>query len=126
LIFAEVDAVADRDLRVGGRRLIKLMIDVHARSPELHAAIEASHPELAARALLDEVEAQVMATARGYLERHRAELVVDDLDRAAFVVVTTIEALTHEAARRRPELLSGDLLVEDIARLVLGYLTGKP
>lgn len=126
LIFAEVDALAGASLRVGARRLIQLMIDVHRQDPELHSAIEASHPRLAARAQLAQVEAQVMATARAYLENHRAELAVDDLDRAAFLVVTTIEAVTHEATFRRPDLLESDALVDDITRLVLGYLTGKP
>jgi AcrR family transcriptional regulator len=126
LIFAEVDALAGTNLRVGARRMIQLMIDVHRQDPELHAAIEASHPRLAARAQLAQVEAQVMATARSYLESHRTELVVDDLDRAAFLVVTTIEALTHEATFRRPDLLESEALADDITRLVLGYLTGKP
>lgn len=126
LIFAEVDALEGTSLRVGARRLIKLMLDVHRQDPELHSAIEASHPRLAARALLAEVEVRVMSTARAYLHQHRAELVVDDLDRAAFVVVTTIEALTHEAAFRRPDLLEGEPLLDDITRLVLGYLTGRP
>jgi AcrR family transcriptional regulator len=126
LIFAEVDALVGTSLRVGARRLIQLMIDVHRQDPELHAAIEASHPRLGARALLAEVEAQVMATARTYLHSHREELVVDDLDRASFIVVTAIEALTHEAAFRRPDLLDREALVDDITRLVLGYLTGQP
>jgi AcrR family transcriptional regulator len=126
LIFAEVDALVGTNLRVGARRLIQLMIEIHRQDPELHGAIETSHPRLAARAQLAQVEAQVMATARTYLESHRSELVVADLDRAAFVVVTTIEAVTHEAAFRRPDLLDSDALVDDITRLVLGYLTGEP
>ena len=126
LIFGEVDALAGTSLRVGVRRLIQLMIDVHRQDPELHSAIEASHPLLAARAQLAQVETEVMATARAYLDSHSAELVVSDLDRAAFVVVTTIEAVTHEAARRRPALLESDGLLDDITRLVLGYLTGRP
>jgi AcrR family transcriptional regulator len=126
LIFAEVDALAGTNLRVGARRLIQLMIDIHRQDPELHSAIEASHPRLGARAQLAQVKAQVMATALAYLESHRAELVVDDLDRASFVVVTTIEALTHEAAFCRPDLLERAALVDDLTRLVLGYLTGQP
>jgi AcrR family transcriptional regulator len=126
LIFAEVDALTGTNLRVGARRLIQLMIEIHRQDPELHAAIETSHPRLAARAQLARVEAQVMAVARTYLESHRSELVVSDLDRAAFVAVTTIEAVTHEAAFRRPDLRDCDALVDDITRLILGYLTGQP
>ena len=125
LTFREIDALLGTSIRVGARRLIKLMIEMHRQDPELHAAIEAIHPGLGARAQLGQMEAQVLSVARAYLERHRHELVVDDLDRAAFVVVTTIEALTHDACLKRPQLLEGDALVDDISRMILGYLTGS-
>jgi hypothetical protein len=70
-----------------------------------------------------QMDEQVMSMARAYLERHRAELVVTDLDRASFVVVTTVEALTHDACLKRPDLLENDAMVDDITRLILGYLT---
>lgn len=126
LIFAEMHALLGTSIRVGARRMIQLMIDVHRQDPELHQAIEACHPGLGARAQLLEVEAEVMGLARAYLEQHRDELVVDDLDRAAFVVVTVLESVTHDACVRRPDLMESDALVEDVTRLVLGYLTGHP
>jgi AcrR family transcriptional regulator len=124
LIFGEIEALMGTSIRVGARRLIRLMLDVHRQDPQLHAAIYASHPDLGARAQLMQMEAEVMGMARSYLERHRDELVVDDLDRATFVVVTTVESLTHDAALRRPELLESEGFVEDVTRLILGYLTG--
>ena len=126
LIFAEVNALLGESLRVGARRLIRLMIEVHCQDPGLHNAIEASHPGLGARAQMVEVEAQVMSTARAYLARHAAELVVEDLDRAAFVVVTVVESLTHDACLKRPDLLEDEKFIDDVSRLVLGYLTGVP
>jgi AcrR family transcriptional regulator len=124
LIYGEIGALLGTSIHVGVRRLIKLMIDVHRKDPELHAAIEASHPGLGARAQLMQMDDQVMSMARAYLEQHRAELVVSDLDRASFVVVTTIEALTHDACLKRPDLLENDTMVEDMSRLILGYLAG--
>lgn len=125
LIFGEIDALLGTSIHVGARQLIKLMVDIHRQDPELHAAIEAVQPGLGARAQLMQMEAQVMNMARAYLERHRAELVVTDLDRAAFIVVTTVEALTHDTCLRRPDLLEGEGMVDDIARMLLGYLTGR-
>jgi AcrR family transcriptional regulator len=125
LIYAEIDALLGTSIRVGVRRLVRLMLAVHHQDPELHAAIEACRPGLGARGQLAQVEAQVMAVARAYLERHRAELVVCDLDRAAFIVVTTIEALTHETCLKRPELLDDEDFLDDVSRLLLGYLTGS-
>jgi hypothetical protein len=62
---------------------------------------------------------------RKYLERHAAGLRVKDLDLAAFVCVTAIEALTHNAVLHNPRMLAGDAmeqLVDEGARLVSGYL----
>lgn len=125
LMFAEVDALAHESLEVGTRRLIRLMVEIHRQDPELHRVIAQSWPSLAARTHLSRVEQQLMRTAVAYLEHHRERLVVDDLQRAAFVAIGSIEALTHNAVVMRPELLEGEALVDDISRMVLGYLTGK-
>ena len=64
---------------------------------------------------------------RTYLEGHRSELRVDDLELASFVCVTSIEALTHHAVLHHPEMLSNEAmetLVDAAARLVTGYLKG--
>jgi hypothetical protein len=50
-----------------------------------------------------------------------------DLDLAAFVCVTTIEAVTHSAVLHHSEMLSDDrfeALIEDTTRLIVGYLAG--
>jgi len=71
------------------------------------------------------VSDKINAMAIAYLQRHRAALVVSDLPRAAFVLLGSIEAVTHNAVLTRPDLLAGDALVDDLTRLVLGYLTGR-
>jgi AcrR family transcriptional regulator len=124
LIFGEMDALLGTSIHVGARKLIKLMVDIHRQDPELHAAIESVQPGLGARAQMVHMEAQIMSMARAYLERHREELLVKDLDRAAFIVVTTVESLTHDVVLKRPELLVGEGFVDDVTRLILGYLTG--
>jgi hypothetical protein len=62
---------------------------------------------------------------RAYLEGHRGEIRAVDLDLAAFVCVTSIEALTHTAVLHHPEMLSDDMieaLVEEATRLIVRYL----
>jgi hypothetical protein len=61
-----------------------------------------------------------------YLERHRDEIRPADLRLAAFVCVTSIEALTHAAVLHQ-KIVSDEamnLLVEETTRLAVGYLTG--
>jgi hypothetical protein len=63
---------------------------------------------------------------RTYLEAHRDELRVDDLDLAAFVCVTSIEAVTHNAVlhQRIVSEEAMEALIDEATRLVAGYLTG--
>jgi hypothetical protein len=62
---------------------------------------------------------------RTYLEGHRDELRVTDLELASFVCVTSIEALTHNAVLHYPKMLSDETMesfIDEGARLVTGYL----
>jgi len=77
---------------------------------------------------LENIEANVRegyALVRGYLEAHRDEIDVADLDLAAFVLVTVVEALTQAAVLRRPDILADERagrFVDDVTRLVVRYL----
>jgi Tetracyclin repressor-like, C-terminal domain len=65
---------------------------------------------------------------RAYLEEHRDELSIADRNLAAFVCVTTVEALTHAAVVHRPEVLGdekAETFVDEISRLVLRYLEAQ-
>jgi arginyl-tRNA--protein-N-Asp/Glu arginylyltransferase len=63
---------------------------------------------------------------RTYLEAHRNEFRAVDLGLAAFVCVTSIEALTHTAVLHHSEMLSNDgateALVDEATRLIVRYL----
>jgi hypothetical protein len=55
------------------------------------------------------------------------ELVVNDLELASFVCVTSIETLTHNAVLHYSKMLSDDAMevfIDEGARLVTGYLKG--
>ena len=68
-----------------------------------------------------------MPCSGAYLESRRDEIRAVDLELAAFVCVTSIEALTHTAVLHHSKMLSDEAmeaLVDEAARLVVGYLTG--
>jgi hypothetical protein len=69
---------------------------------------------------------QNYALFAAYLERHRDEISAVDLGLAAFVCVTSVEALTHTAVLHH-KIVSDEAtqaLVEATTRLVVGYVTG--
>jgi AcrR family transcriptional regulator len=117
--------VAARPIEVAAREFVSVAIDAHRVNPKLHGVLAEQIPRVGR---LDNVEANVRegyALVRGYLEAHRAEIDIADLDLAAFVLVTVVEALTHAAVLRRPDILTGDKarqFVDDVTRLVIRYL----
>jgi hypothetical protein len=77
---------------------------------------------------LADVEAfnrEAHALFEAYLEGHSDELHTVDLGLAAFMCMTTIEALSHRAVLHSPEKLSDEAvrtLVDEATRLVVRYL----
>jgi len=117
--------MAARPIEVATREFVSVAIDAHRVNPKLHGVLAEQIPRVGR---LENIEANVRdgyALVRGYLEAHRDEIDVADLDLAAFVVVTVVEALTHAAVLRRPDILSDEKagrFVDDVTRLVVRYL----
>jgi hypothetical protein len=68
---------------------------------------------------------ETYALFRAYLEAHSDEFRAVDLGLAAFVCVTSIEALTHTAVLHHSESFSDEAfeaLVDEATRLVVQYL----
>ncbi|HEY1585928.1 MAG TPA: TetR/AcrR family transcriptional regulator, partial [Polyangia bacterium] len=120
---AEMHALADAPLAVAVRRMVTLMLDAHAIEPELHRVLNEQVPRVGRLHRVHEVEERMQKLGRAYFERRRAELRPGlDLDTAAFVVVQTIEALTHGAMTHGELAPSRDTLVEETTTLVMRYL----
>jgi AcrR family transcriptional regulator len=117
--------VAAHPIEVAAREFVSVAIDAHRVNPKLHGVLAEQIPRVGR---LENIEANVRegyALVRGYLEAHRDEIDVEDLDLAAFVVVTAVEALTHAAVLRRPDILTDEKarqFVDDVTRLVVRYL----
>ena len=117
--------VAARPIEVAVREFVSVAIDAHRVNPKLHAVLTEQIPRVGRGEHVDAVAHEAHALVRGYLEAHRDEIDIADPDLAAFVCVTTIEALTHAAVLRRPDILGDEKarrFVDDVTRLVLRYL----
>ncbi|HSX56521.1 MAG TPA: TetR/AcrR family transcriptional regulator [Sphingomonas sp.] len=115
-------AVAALDLEAAMRELIAAMVDAHRVDPHLHRIFDEQIPR---KGQLEEIEAinrEVFALVRAYLAERRDEIEVTDLDTATFICVTTVETLTHEAVLRHPDTIDPAALVDEVTRLVVGYL----
>ena len=68
----------------------------------------------------------VIARVKEVIESHRKEIRTTDLELAAFVCVTSMEALTHTAVLHHDVVSDAatDALIDDATRMIVGYLTG--
>jgi AcrR family transcriptional regulator len=117
--------VAGLPIEAGAPRLVAAAIAAHRVDPELHGVLAEQVPRVGALEDAEVFNRENYSLFRNYLEAHRDEIRAVDLDLAAFVCVTSIEALTHNAVLHRPEMLSdegAERLVDETARLLLNYL----
>jgi AcrR family transcriptional regulator len=110
------------------RRIVAVAIEAHRVDPRLHRVLAEQIPRTGRLADVEVFSRENFTLFRTYLEHHRDELGVADLELAAFVCVTTIEALTHNAVLHHSEMLkseAAEALVDEATRLVVGYLRGR-
>jgi AcrR family transcriptional regulator len=117
--------VASQPIEKAVRRLVAVAIEAHRVDPKLHRVLTEQIPRTGRLENVEAFNRENYALFRAYLEGHSDELRVVDLGLAAFVCVTSIEALTHTVVLRRSEMLSDEAvgtLVDEATRLIVGYL----
>jgi AcrR family transcriptional regulator len=114
-------------LHEGVRKLIGAAIEAHRVDPELHRVLAEQIPRTGVLEDVGGVNYEAHELFRSYLDRQSTKVSVADVDLAAFVCATSIEALAHNAVLHQEEMFRGDAvakLIDETARLILGYLTG--
>jgi AcrR family transcriptional regulator len=128
-VRGELAEVLAQPVEAAMRALVAAAVKAHRVDPRLHRVLAEQIPRVGKLADVETFSRENFALFRAYLERHREELRVDDLDLASFVCVTAIEALTHNAVLHYAKTLPDekmDALIDEGARLVTGYLKGQP
>src|SRR5215475_12927818 len=117
--------VAMRPIEEAARELVRVMIDAHRVNPKLHRVLAEQVPRVGRLDNIQAIDREAYALVRAYLEAHRDELGIPDTDMAAFVCVTSVEALTHAAVVHRRDVLSEEratVFVDEVTALILRYL----
>jgi AcrR family transcriptional regulator len=126
-VRGELDKVWTLPVDQAMRELVAIAVKAHRVDPRLHHVLAEQIPRVGRLEKVETFGRENVALFQAYLEGHREELRVDDLELASFVCVTTIEAISHDAVLHHSKRLSNggmDALVEQTARLVIGYLKG--
>jgi AcrR family transcriptional regulator len=117
--------VAALPLEQAVRRLVTVAIEAHRVNPKLHRVLAEQIPRTGKLKNLEAFSRESYDLCRSYFEGHREEIRAVDLGLAAYVCVTSIEALTHTAVLHRPEILSDEgigTLIDETTRLVVRFL----
>ncbi len=126
-VRGELAEVLAQPVEKAVRKLVAIAVKAHRVDPKLHRVLAEQIPRVGKLEKLETFNRENYALFRTYLESHRDELRVDDLELASFVCVTSIEALTHNAVLHYSKMLSDEAmeaLIDEGARLVTGYLKG--
>ena len=124
-VRGELAGVMDQPVEKAVRKLIAVAIKAHLVDPKLHRVLAEQIPRVGKLEELETFSRENYTLFRTYLDHHRDELRVHDLDLASFVCVTAIEALTHSAVLHHSEMFSDErveALLNESTRLVVGYL----
>lgn len=127
-VRGELAEVLAEPIEKAMRKLVAIAVKAHRVDPKLHRVLAEQIPRVGKLEALEAFNTENYTLFRTYLEKHRNELAVDDLELASFVCVTSIEALTHNAVLHYPKMLADETmeaLIEEGARLVIGYLKGS-
>jgi AcrR family transcriptional regulator len=125
-VQGELAAAVDFPMEQAVRKLVAMAVKAHRIDPKLHRVLAEQIPRVGRLEKVETFNRQNYALFAAYLGRHREEISAVNLELAAFVCVTSIEALTHTAVLHH-KMVSDQAtqeLIEETTRLVVGYLTG--
>jgi AcrR family transcriptional regulator len=109
-VRGELAEVLAQPVEKAVRKLVALAVKAHRVDPKLHRVLAEQIPRVGKLEKLETFNRENYTLFRTYLESHRDELRVDDLELASFVCVTSIEALTHNAVLHYSKMLSDETM----------------
>ena len=125
-VRARLAEIASLPMEEAVRKLVTAAIEAHRIDPKLHRVLAEQIPRTGKLEHIETFNRENYTLFRVFLEAHSDEFRAVDLGLAAFVCVTAIEALTHNAVLHHSDLLSSGAtpraLVDEAMRLIVRYL----
>jgi AcrR family transcriptional regulator len=125
-VRGELAAAVNLPLADAVRRLVAVAVKAHRIDPKLHRVLAEQIPRVGKLEKLESFNQENYILFENYLKEHRREIRAVEVKLAAFVCVTTIEALTHAAVLHRKISAEEEMeaVIEHTTRLIVRYLTG--
>lgn len=105
--------------------MVRALLAAHRVAPELHRVLEKEFPFFDAPREQSVADGGIFRQVRQLLETHRAEVALDDLDLATWMVLQTMESLVHAAVIEPPAMFRPEAVEVAIGQVLMRYLTGR-
>jgi AcrR family transcriptional regulator len=112
-------------IETAAREFVSAAIEAHRVNPKLHRVLAEEVPRIGRLKNVESANQAVYELIGQYLKAHRDEIDVLNLDLAAFICFTAVDALTHTAVLRRPDMLTNEnaeMFMNGVTDLVVRYL----
>jgi AcrR family transcriptional regulator len=108
------------------RAAVERNVRAHLVDPALHRVLSEEVPAVGKFDWEAAFVERAKRLVRRALDARRDEIVVPDLDIAVYIVMSAVEAAIHDAVSERPADVRSGALAEEVTRMIVSYLTGKP
>jgi AcrR family transcriptional regulator len=126
LLLGEIATLRGRPLDEAIRPLVKALLRAHAVAPALHRVFIEQVPRITGLERVQQVDRMLVDILSTELARRPEKLRPRDLELAVFILVHSVQAVTHAAILERPDALADDALADEISAMVLRYLLAEP
>jgi AcrR family transcriptional regulator len=116
-------AALEQPLEQAARTLIEGLIAAHRVDPDLHRVFVEELPRVGSFERIHQLEQETLLLVRAYLEARVPKLIEHrKLDIVCFVIVHSVEALTHGVVLFRRDWLDDPAFLDEVVRLVVRYV----
>lgn len=126
VVRASLADAAKQPLEEAVRTLVEVAFEAHRIDPKLHRVLTEQIPRTGRLENVEAFTRETCAVVRSYLEVRHKEIRAVDLELAAFICVTSIEALTHAAVlhcQGAPSNKTIQSIVDEATLLIVRYLS---
>ncbi|HEX5754607.1 MAG TPA: TetR/AcrR family transcriptional regulator [Archangium sp.] len=110
------------DLELEVRELVRVLVEFHGENPRLQRVLLEQAPRLGPLQAVQEIEARVESLVQTVLAQNLELEKPRNLGLVVFIIIRALRSAVWATVVERPELMGTPELVEELSKLVLGYL----
>jgi AcrR family transcriptional regulator len=112
---------------VGGavKDIVRDLFEVQRKHARLQRVLFEQVPRIGALKRLHELTSQYEPLVIAWFEEHKKDLDLDNASVAAYVLIAAVEGVVTRVVLERPSWIEGPVLEDQVARLVLSYLSPR-